>query len=523
MGLTFGTNNLLSRASRRAKTLFTTPVTELLVNGKLQQSVSFGNYMKGFAISTALSAIPHLVWSLSSIWSWLIEGIMFVYYFDWNLPDSAIDRQAESQWRQYAGILGGAVGNTVGWLACGVLPATSIMTVNEAMGAYVLREVGEEAFEEFAFNVAYVLRYTLTTLARQGFYESYKNIRKWLKDPENKTLERLFGPRKADTIKAEWAKGDKARSFTFAGEVENRIEKIPNKFWQDFTEEFIEEAFDACIEAGYVVANSVDGYLAQQKLANKFSSGRLRVVEVQPDRSNDRESIIIAGPEQEAKAALTQTIAHYQLVENRDVGQIVAQPIDDYVREKGLGLRLKLQLFSEPSPPYGRTNNKRLVRAQITIPDIKRTSLDWEKMKFALGGANGYLWGPWLAVGRIDDKRSVRVWAATESESVDRLKAVMLLSEAELQTINVTKQTRELERVVNDRLYKNPTRIYPGYATVINRQRVIAADKGRLSVDGNYLDRDERFDLWRQTKPINFEEKITELLRYSQFSSDPVP
>lgn len=519
MPLSFGTGGLLSRSLSRAKTLSSSPLSQSLVNGRLQNLVSMGNYLKGFAISSALSAIPHLVWSVSAIWDLFVQTAQFVYYFDWNVPDSALDQRAASQWQAYAGILGGTVGNTLGWLACGVLPSTTIMAVNESMGAYVLREVGEEALEEFAFNVSFVLRYTLTTLAQQGFYNTYKNVRKWLKDPENKTLERIFGGR-AQAIRENWGAAD-SESFTFANEVEERIEKIPSQFWQTFTEELIEEAFDACIEAGYVVANSVDGYLAQQKIAQKALGGKLRVVEVQPDRSNDRERVIIAGPENDAKAAITQTIAHYQLIDNRDVGQIVGQPLDDYARDNELSLRLKFQLFSVPSPPYGRPSENGLRRVTITVPDIKRSALDWEKLKFALGGPNGYLWGPYMARGILGNRRTIRVWGASEAEAADRVRAVLQLSEAELQTINVTKQLREGDRIINDRLFNSVTRIYPGYVTVINRRRVLAADRGRISVDGNYLDRSERFDLWRTTKPVNFEEKITEVLRFSSLSDDP--
>jgi hypothetical protein len=521
MGLSFSAADLLSRLNRKAKTLATSPVGKNLVNGVIQNQVSFANYMKGFAISTALSAIPHLVWSITAVWDLFVQAALFVYYFDWNIPDSSLDAMATSQWRSYAGLLGGSVGNTLGWLGCGVLPATSIMAVNESMGAYVLREVGTEAFEEFTFNVAYVLRFTLTTLAQQGFYQSYKNIRKWLKDDSNPFLDRMF-PGRANDIRQNWGASD-SDSFTFAGEVEERIEKIPSEFWRNFTEELVEEAFDACIEAGYVVANSIDGYLAQQKLANRLDNDRLRVVEVKPDRSNDRETVIIAGPEAATKAALTQTIAHYQMIDNRDVGQIVAQPLDDYVREKDLTLRLKFQLFSESSPPYSHRSKNRFIRAQITVPDIKRSALDWDKFKFALGGVNGYLWGPYRAIGRIDGGRYVRVYAASASEAEDRLRAVMTLSTAELKTINVSKQVRDLERVVNDRLYNSPQRIYPGYVTVVNRARIIAADKGRVATDGNFLDRFERFDLWRQAKPADFEIRVAELLRFSTLSGDTVP
>lgn len=512
MPLNFSPANLLSRLTAKSKTLSSSPVVQNLVGGALQNQISIANYLKGFAVSAALQAIPFLVWSVQAVWDLFVQAALVVYYFDWNAPDDALDRQAASQWNAYAGILGGAVGNTIGWITCGVLPATSLLAVNESLAAYTLREVGEEAFEEFVFNTAFVIRYTLTTLAQQGFYSTYKNVRKWLKDPENPVLDFLL-PNRADEIRSNWGDAD-GDSFTFAQAVEERIEQIPSQFWQNFTEELLDEAFDACIEAGYVVSNSIDGYLAQQRIARRMNSPT-RVVEVQPDRSNDRERIVLAGPEPYLKASLPATLAHYQLVENRDVGQIVGSPVDDYVGDKQLSLRIKFQLFNYPSPPYIRSSDRRLVRVTITVPEVRRAALDWLQLKAALGGPNGYLWGRYKAKGRVSKNQYVTVYGATPDEAEDRLRAIMQLSSLDIDTVNVTEERRSDSRLINPRLQKEATRVYPGYMTIINRQRVIAFDQGRAAIDGNYLDRKERFELWWNTPPPDFNERLQEVLRYS--------
>lgn len=477
------------------------------------RSLSPGNYLRGFAVGAVLQSLPVLTWSLTAAWSLLYEATQVVFLFDWNQPDDQLDRQIEAQWNAYGSILGGAVGNTLGWITCGLLPTSRMFSFNEGLAAYVYDQVAEEAYEEMMFNASSVIRYALRSLTRQLFYDTYKNVRHWLKQDENPALNLILGESRATQLKERWGESE-GDSFTFAGEIEEQIERIPSSFWRNFTEELLEEFADGCIEAGYVVASSVDGYLAQQRMAQRLND-RQRVLEIQPDRSNEREKIILAGPEPQIKATLPATLAHYQLIESRDVGQLVGQPLNDYVRNKELTLRLRFQLYNRPSPPFGSARDDSLTRVVITVPDVKRSAIEWHNLKFALGGPNGYLWGRFKARGRIDYRRYVICHGATEDEAVDRLRAIMQLSDARLQTINVTEELRDGERLVNPRLRKEPTRVYPAYVTIINRDRTIAFDEGRASPDGRWVDRQARFNLWRNTPPVNFDEQVQELLRYS--------
>jgi hypothetical protein len=106
------------------------------------------------------------------------------------------------------------------------------------------------------------------------------------------------------------------------------------------------------------------------------------------------------------------------------------------------------------------------------------------------------------------------VYGATPGEAEERLRAIMTLSNSDIQTVTVTEELRADARLSNPRLQKETTRVYPGHVTIINRQRSIAADQGRVSVAGAFLDKTARFDLWRDTPPINFNEDVAELFRY---------
>lgn len=513
MAINLSRNSLFSQVTKIGRTFSGSMAAPGAIAGGGYRSLSPGNYLRGFAVGAILQSLPILTWSLTAAWSLLYEVTQTVFLFDWNQPDEQLDRQIEAQWNAYGSILGGAAGNTLGWITCGLLPTSRMFSFNEGLATYVRNEVTEEAFEEMMFNASSVIRYALRTLSRQLFFDTYKNVRHWLKQDDNPALNLILGESQSTQLKESWGESE-GDSFTFAGEIEEQIERIPSAFWRNFTEELLEEFADGCIEAGYVIANSVDGYLAQQRMAQRLND-RQRVVEVQPDRSNEREKIILAGPEPQLKAALPTTLAHYQMIESRDVGQLVGQPLNDYVRNKELTLRLRFQLFDRPSPPYGSARNNLLTRVSITVPDVKRSALDWQQLKFAVGGPNGYLWGRYKARGRIDYRRYVIAHGGTEDEAVDRLRAVMQLSDARLQTINVTEELREGERLINPRLRKDATRVYPAYVTVINRDRTIAFDEGRASPEGNWVDRQARFNLWRDSPPVDFNERLTEVLRYS--------
>ncbi|MFQ4134758.1 hypothetical protein PGN35_000390 [Nodosilinea sp. PGN35] len=515
MGFSLTPGDLYSRATRLqvgARTGAKNLLEKVAQAGKqLVNYLTWGN-LKGFLIGAALAQIPTLVFSLSNLWGLFTNAAIELYYFDWNIPDDRIDMQAKNRWTAYGGILGGTAGNAIGFFACGIVPASSLFAFDERLATYVLKEVGEEAFEELTFEMAYVLKLSLRNLARQTAGWMYKGARRWLKDPKNPMGRLLFGGR-ADKVRETWGEAN-APSWSFAIAVEEQVEKIPSMFWQNFTEELIEEAIDACIEAGYVVANSIEGYYAQQKLAQSLAQEAQRVVEVTPNRENDAETFVLAGPESEVRGQLTTVLTTHQMIESRDVGQIVGQPLNDYVRPRPLdGLRLKFVLYSLKTPPYARMGNQRLVEVSVSVSDVARAKLDWERLLFACGGRNGYLWGRFRAHAVLDNGHPLAVYAGTPAEAEDRLKAFLQLSTAEIRTLSITEEKKEAQRLVNPKMYKETTRVYPAYVTIINRQRTLAADQGRRSREGNFIDKKARIDLWRQTQPADFDEIVRELLR----------
>jgi hypothetical protein len=204
-------------------------------------------------------------WSWEALWSGIIAATQFLYNFNWNISDAELDRQIEQTWNQLAGTAGGTLGNAVGWLACGVLPGTIIFTFNEPLGAYILKNVGEEALEELASNLSNLTRLTFAAASKHAFAYLFKKIRR-----------RIRGEVPED-----------AKPWSFANQVEEAVESIPNEAMKNFTEEFLEEAAEACIEAGYVVANSLDSWTASQRMSREALMGEQRVIEIEFERDKE--------------------------------------------------------------------------------------------------------------------------------------------------------------------------------------------------------------------------------------------
>ncbi len=462
----------------------------------------------GGALLKRISLLLAVQWTFSTLWGFFVSQATFIWNFNWAATDEQLLQQIQSRQTALASQLGGTLGNIIGWVACGALPGSLLMVHNPALGAYVLREVGREAAEEIASNLSALVRSTLVSVGQQLMISSYINVRRWLFSPGGEFVGKIFLGEEYDQAKQNYLNKN-ATPWSFALEVEERIDNISNPMLRAFVEELLEEAWESCVEAGFVVANSIDGWMASQKLAKKNLLGRQRVVEITPNRQVPEEKIVLAGSEQLLKPAIVQAITTHQVLENRDVGTIVAQPKTEYMlANPAIGLKLVIQMYSLQRPPYGNAETK----TQITIPDVKRSALDWERIKQAVGGANGYTWGRYRGRAALDNGRSIELYASSEQEAKERLRALLPLTAANLVSMTVTEELKEGERLIHQELQKEVTRVYPGHLTIFNRVETLQTGRRGVRAKRKYEERKRRIDLWTTTKPDDFEELIGELL-----------
>lgn len=465
--------------------------------------LNFGSSAVGFLFTKVYGFLGR-AFNISRLWSGFIGATRFLLTFNWNISDPELDAQSKRYEQAIYTQLGGTVGSALGYLVCGITPGIALLTVNEALGALVLKNVGEEFLDELSGNLAALAQTTFRAMAQKTFAYAFKNTRRWLKKPNNVIAQLMFGDRYADVMNS-WGKPG-TKPFILSEKIEDRVEAIPNENLRFFVEEALEEFVDACIEAGYVVANTVDGFMAAQKLQRGSLLGERRIIEVQPNRESD-EKILLAGPEELLKPVLIQTISQHQIIENRDVGQIIGASEQEVQKAKPHTQKLKIQMFIQPEPPYGTVK-----RITINVPDVPRSKMDWARIKAAVGNENGYLWGRFRAVAELDNGRQLAVYGASESEAEQRLLAVAELSDANVYYVNVTEEKKVGTRARNTRLQKEAVRVYPGFVTIeVNR---VGIDGGQVGPDGKPRRMfSKRFDLWRKTKPADWEEEIHELFR----------
>ena len=277
----------------------------------------------GFLVSSVFGFIK---FSWTAFWSWCVSVKTFLYNFNWNASDKELNANINQRWQSLKARLGGALGNAFGWLACGILPGAIIFAFNEPLGAYVLKNVAEEFLEELVENFGALLRDALLLGTQIAIIETYKNVRKFIKS-KSKFIEKTFGAQTADIVKAWGTEGSKPWSFAIQHE-ENLDKKYPNPGDREFAEEFAEEADEACVEAGYVVANSVDTWLSAEMLRKQQTPvlGNERYVEITPNRQYPENRIVIGGREEVLKPLIIQTLTNYEQMRDKDIGVIYGIP-----------------------------------------------------------------------------------------------------------------------------------------------------------------------------------------------------
>lgn len=487
MGITVTRANLLSRAVRQIAA-GSGLTRSLNVNPSLKSNKEDGSGQSGIArlissiapwasrflgfISSILRGVQITV---SAIFGVVVNSIMTLSTFDWAASDKEIGAMIQGNNVAIASAWGGAIGAGVGWFA-GIAVGYGITLLCPVIGSaslakLVAGEVSAEALQEVGATTVNALRQTTRALGSNVLLASYRKFRKF------------FG----------YNPPDDAPSWTIAGKLEEKIDSIKNPLLKAFIEEFTDEFFDSFVEAGYVFAYELDAQIAAARAAAK--GGLERAVRITPDSEVPDESIILVGNEDQLKLAVQTTLAGHKLVHNRDVGQIVGQPAEDWYRAKPHRRKLTILFTERERPPWQLAGNKSPRRATYTIPEPKAT-LDWSQIKKA---AKAYNWGKYRCTANLTNGRQMAVYAASPQEAREKLEDLLSLSTCEILTMSVAEEVLR-----HNRLKKEPTRMFPAYGTVLVRKPTTDRS-GRTDIDGNTWDEDHvRFELWTKNEPDSF-------------------
>lgn len=208
-----------------------------------------------------------------------------------------------------------------------------------------------------------------------------------------------------------------------------------------------------------------------------------------------------------------------RLIENRDIGDIVATPVSDFFRANNNLIKITVVWYNAKEPPYYGTLGYKRQKITYNIPDITIANLDWQRVKQACGGNNGFLWGRFRATANLDNGRQMQVYGGSEKEAETMLKSLLTLSKAKITTLSIAEEKKEGLRATNKKLYKETTRVYPAYFSVINTQKIFVESGRELanltnSTQGTFRrSRVEKIPLWVEKEPRNYQATIREAIR----------
>ena len=494
--------------------------TEKKQGGFLSWLWDKGSAMVGFIAQKAWGFIS---FSATTVFSWVFNAVERIKQFDWNATDKQLKQMIEGSNIALAGIWGSFLGQGIGWvsaIAVGYGISYLVPVIGGAgLAKLVASKTSVEALEELSGSLFGAVSATAGILGGNLAINAFMSYRNLLKRAPRPLLEAVYGGDGADFIQKFWGK-DGGINMSFNATVESAISSINDKALKVFLENLLEEAWDSFVEGGFVVAATIDDAYSQSKQGAAATLGASRSVTITLDKKaepNSREKIQLVNlPQKLAIQEVQRTINTARILGNRDVGLIMGSPIEEYTKAKPQSLRIVIDYFSVPRPPYYRKTAD-LRTATICIPDAGVGSVNWGQIKFAAGGANGYLWGRFRAVASLDTGRRLVLHAGSEEEAEQRVKALLSLSTAKLLTLNITEEVKIGERLAKPKLQKEPTRMFPAYFTIINRQELINPIEGRASARGkNYRDNRARIPLWTEKEPLNTNDLIRSILLYGK-------
>lgn len=446
-------------------------------------------------LSSALNILGFAAGGLASgIFNWLRDRTEQIKAFNWNASDKELEALMESQNVRIASTWGSALGSSFGWLAgIGVGYGISFLCPvigGAALAKTVASRVGAEAIEEVSRGLAGAVQQTVGAIANSALISGYINYRKLLKSIPNNVLTSIYGASTAGFIKNNWGTQG-APIISFNSKMDEFVESIQNNKLRAFTEAFLEESYDSFLEAGAIVAYEIDAAYEQAKRAQENTQGKRRTVRLTPDRTKKGEQLILSAASSTLETETLSTLNNYRLIANRDVGQIVGMPAEDFVSAKPLRRQLTIIMKGKKEPPW-KVNGKQAKNVTVTIPDAI-VGLTWAKIKLA---AQPYTWGKFRATANLDNGRQMAIYASNRSEAEKVIKRFLTLTNAKILSLSVTEEVDKK----NINLKKDPVQVFPAHATVLIRRDTTG--EGRDFVDGSKMIQESiRIDLWQKTEP----------------------
>lgn len=424
------------------------------------------------AISAFGAVARFLVLDFSSLWDTMVNAYFAIKEFDWNASDKEIEKMIEANNKAIATRAASALGEQLGFgavrlanffLGKAARAAGSIKV--PVLSARVGLALAEEQNEEALSAVRSFIGVASAALVSNQFLSSILYLRR----------NELFGQQSI--------KNDDLPNGSISEKIENKLEKLP-EFWRQPAESFIEGFEEGIISAGYVVSFTIDDHIAALKYAQQ-DRGPTRKIELVPDPENPEGILEISAPQEVFPEVLPQILATHEQLREKDVGQILGEPIDDRAKPQPSGRFLQITFYAVSKPPV-RKKGKLADRAVVTIPDVE-TRVGWGELK----SIPKFTRGPVYCHLRLTNGRRMSVWAATESEGENLLNALAKFSKGKV-VAGSFRSSQGSRETAPER-----STCFPFYAALVTPRPPKGEERPKT-------DRPRRVEIWREKQPENF-------------------
>lgn len=430
----------------------------------------------GWAMEKLIAVITGIfTFDFTSLWERLVNTYQTIYNWDFNQTDEALEARLTAMNKQIKVIVAEQAGRTLGTVIVGGLGMWGAFTLNAQMGMYLLQEAGTEIVQDWIGEISAAI-IGIKQINEQKkiirIFQGYRRIMKAIySSPIGAGLASLFGG-DVESIKR-WG-DEKRKPWSFAGQVDAAVKSLPGD-WSDIAESFLEGFGEAVIETGFTIAGALDSFFFDEALRDTPGqvNGQQRTIALLPDKSIPSERVVLSGREEFLKTTVMSTLATHELLKNRDSGiTILDRDGEEIPVVNNNGIKITITLYNYPSPPYWTVERrKKIVVSQILLENVKRSAVDWNRIKMALGTNSVITKGNWKCTARLNNGKKLVVWTSTPQEGERFLEKLAELIEPD---IIYPLQLEENKGKGNNKSqkFKEPTAMYSAHMVIVNYDRL---------------------------------------------------
>lgn len=409
--------------------------------------------------------------SFDRLWDVLVDAYFTLKTFDWNATDAELQKQIERNNQAIVSAAAEGIGTAIGW--------GTVRLANFFVGRFLPGRRGQQLQAIEGIKVPVVSARVGLALAEEGNEEMEYQFRRFIGTASRSMVSNAFINWVLTARRNEWFGMSKITepkpNGSIATKIDEQIEKLP-EFWRKPVESFIDGFEDAIVEAGYVVAFSIDDHIAAQRWMRK-DQGPYRTIEVKPHKDSE-EVITFRGSQEDVIDSIRTVLPVHQIVDDRDIGQFMGEPPNEVISAKPQLRTLNLMFYSRPAPPYKKQNKWIATRRTISVPDA-RPGLSAKDIRAIVPK---YQSGKYYVHCKMDTGRQMQGWFASPSEGREVLTQLAKLSTADILPTTFRSSTGEGDQTKSDRMY-------PGYAALLYPRRKNQKQTGALG-------KAERIPIW---------------------------